>query len=115
MVVNLDVRIKILRTVNTQDPKFRSMVARHEVLAPVWSEWTDVVPTRTSRDEAQREGLVQGRKQARVRIRYRDDVDASMVLQRGTRIATIIGGPVVLGRKEYLQMLVEEFTTRGGA
>lgn len=112
MVVNLDVRLRILRTVNTQDGKFGAATPGLVFFDTVWGRWRDV---RTGRDETQREGLVIGRRQALVTIRYRGDIDASMAFQRGDRIATIVGGPAELGRKEYLEMLVEDYTTRGGA
>lgn len=112
MVVHLDCRVDIQRPVAGQDAVYGAATPAWALVATVWAEVQDVLP---SRSEAVKQGLVQGRRQARVRIRYRADVDASMRIVLGARVMQIVGGPSEIGRKEYLEMLVEEFTTRGGS
>ncbi len=71
----------------------------------------DVLP---SKSEAFAQGLVIGRSQTRVRLRWRDDIDSSMrivVHEDSDRLLQIVGGPAMLGRKEGLELLCEAFTT----
>jgi SPP1 family predicted phage head-tail adaptor len=80
--------------------------------AEVWAEIRDLQP---SRSESLRQGLVQGQQQSRVRIRWRDDIDASMRIRDGARTLQIVGGPAELGRRQYLELLCEAYTTSGAA
>jgi head-tail adaptor len=78
-----------------------------------WAEVQDVMP---SRSESARQGLVVGKKQSRVRIRWRDDVTSAMrVTIHGDtdKVCQIIGGPAEVGggRKRYLELLIEESTS----
>lgn len=75
--------------------------------ALIWAEWRDVLP---SRQEALTQGIVIGKQQARVRIRWRDDVTSAMrVIRRdgSDTVWNVIGGPSELGRREFLELLVE--------
>lgn len=110
MDVNLDRRLTIKRESTSRDPIYGSPEVTWVPLATVWAEVVDEQP---SRSETIRSGLVQAPKRSRVRIRYRTDVDASMRLYYGASIMQIVGGPAEIGRKEYLELYVEELTTTG--
>jgi head-tail adaptor len=81
-------------------------------IATVWAEVQDVLP---SRSEKLSEGLDIARRPARVRMLYRSDITADMRLKMGDRIMEIVAGPVEIGRRDGLEMMVVDYTTRGEA
>src|SRR4051812_12186664 len=79
--------------------------------APMWAEFVDVQP---SRSESVKQGLDVARNQSRVRMPYIDGIDSTMRIIRksATNVAySIVGGPAILGRREYLEMVVERYST----
>jgi head-tail adaptor len=67
-----------------------------------------------SRSEAVRNGLETARNQTRFTIRYRTGVDSSMriVLHEETdRIFNIVGGPAQIGRRQWLELVGEEYSS----
>lgn len=81
-----------------------------------WAEVQDVMP---SRSEAVKNGLSNARNQTRIRMRYRNDIDSTMrVTVHGDSdvVYQIIGGPVEIGgRKAYIEMVCERYSTAGDA
>jgi head-tail adaptor len=80
------------------------------------AEVQDVLP---SRSEAVRQGLAQARNQVRLRMRWRGDITSAMrVTVHGDSdvVYQIVGGPAEIGgRKVALEMMLERYTTTGGA
>jgi head-tail adaptor len=77
------------------------------VAAPEWADWEDKPP---GRSEAVAQGLAVDRNQSVVRLRYRSDVDSKMrIVRKGDVDVTyeIVGGPAVLGRYQWLELVVE--------
>jgi SPP1 family predicted phage head-tail adaptor len=78
----------------------------------VWMNVQDVMP---SRDESVTQGLQVSAKRARVRIRWRNDLDSSMRIELTyptARVLQIIGGPAEIGgRKGYLEFMCEQVST----
>jgi head-tail adaptor len=75
--------------------------------ANVW----DVPP---SRSEAVRNGLEIARNQTKFTIRYRAGIDSAMrIVLHGAsdRIYQIVGGPAEVGRKKWLEMVGEEYSS----
>lgn len=89
-----------------------------------WAEVQDVLP---SRSESLADGINIAKRPARVRMRYRTDVDASMRFNIGRpakdadgnpiwlsdRITQIISGPAELGVREEVEFMVEDYTSAG--
>ncbi len=111
MFVNLDRRITIERRTVTKDATYGSAVTTWTEVARVWAEVRDALP---SRAESVQTDAAQSVRQARIRIRYREGLDASMRVRYGQRILQIVGGPSEIGRKQFLEMMVEEYSTAGG-
>lgn len=90
---------------------------------PVGLEWVGIVDALPSRSERLAEGINVTARPARVRMRFRDGVTTAMrlVLLRwnGTvwvaadRIMQIVSGPAVLGRREGLEFMVEDYSPAG--
>lgn len=76
----------------------------------VWAQVQDMLP---SRGERLADGINVATRPARVRMRFRDDIDASMRFVMGTRIMQITAGPAELGRREGLEFMVEDYTSAG--
>lgn len=75
----------------------------------------DVLP---SRAEGVRLQLELSRNPSRLRIRYRTGIDSSMRVRepaRGNQIYQIISGPAELGRREWLEMIIEKYSSEGGS
>jgi head-tail adaptor len=81
----------------------------------VWAEVQDQLP---SRGERMSDGVNVAARPARVRIRYRDDVSSEMrlvQLRKGVpeRILQIVSGPAVLGNRDGLEMMAEDYRPTG--
>jgi SPP1 family predicted phage head-tail adaptor len=50
---------------------------------------------------------------ARVWIRYRTDVTPDMRFTMGDRLMQIVAGPAIIGRRQWLQFMVEDYTSAG--
>jgi len=72
----------------------------------------DVLPSKAERFADQ---IVIANRPARVRIRYRTDLNSSMRVIYGDRTMEIISGPSEIGRHEWLELVCQEFSTAGDA
>lgn len=110
MNVNLDRRIRIESVAYTADATYGTQVKTWSLVATVYAELQAVQP---SRSEAVRQGLQLARNQVRCRIRWRAGIDSSMrVVWSGTNY-NIVGGPAEIGRQEYLEMVLERYSSEG--
>lgn len=78
---------------------------------PLWANFRDVPP---SRSEAVKQGLQVARNQSVVTIRWRGDVDSSMRITEYLDTAIIyqiVGGPAMIGRKQWLELVVERYSS----
>lgn len=76
-----------------------------------WAQVQDVLP---SRSESVTQGLAVARNQSRLRMRYRSDVTSDMrvIVHKATdAIYQIVGGPAVIGRNEWLEMVIEKYSS----
>lgn len=74
------------------------------------AEVQDVLP---SRSERVTQGIRVATRPARIRMRYRAGITSDMrVIVHGTadRVLQIVGGPAVLGRREWLELVCEEYS-----
>lgn len=78
----------------------------------VWAEVQDALP---SRGERLADGINVSSRPARVRIRYRADIDGSMRFVMGDRIMQIVSGPAELGRREGMEFMVEDYSSAGNS
>ena len=104
-------RARIEYKVATSDANFGTEVVTWTLLATVWCNVQDELP---SKSEAVKNGLVMGARRSRVRMRYRADLDSSMrlVISRpNSEVYQIIGGPAILGNKEGIELLCERYST----
>lgn len=96
-----------------------------QLVAEVWANVQDMLP---SRAERLAEGINVASRSARVRIRYRGGLDASMRILVGRnlmsdgvsawhtdRIAQIITVPAEIGCRDGLEFMVEDYSTAGNA
>lgn len=79
-----------------------------------WAEKQDEMP---SRSEAYRNNMAVVSNRARIRMRYRSDITAEMrVVVHGDadEVFQIVGPPAAVGgRKQYLELLVEKYSSAG--
>lgn len=81
-----------------------------EPVAVVWASVEDALP---SRAERLADGINVASRPARVRMRYRDDLNAAMRFVIGSRIMQIVAGPAELGRRDGLEFMVEDYSVAG--
>ena len=110
MNVNLDRRGRLESVTVTADPTYGTQVKTWTLVAAVYGEMRDVAP---SRSEAVRQGLTVARNQTRLRIRWRPGVTSAMRWVCDGVNYNIVGGPAELGRKEYLEMVIERYSSEG--
>ena len=107
MNVRLDRRCRIEQKTVTQDATYGSPVESWSLLAVIWCNIQDVLP---SKSEAVKNGLVIGTKQKRWRARYCGDLDSSMRIVIDGITHQIVGGPAELGQHEYIECVIEAYT-----
>jgi SPP1 family predicted phage head-tail adaptor len=117
----MDRRITIEQKVVTQDAVYGNEVITwaplaYEAGSPSVAQkfWANVMDMQPSRSEAVKQGLNQARNQTRITIRYRSDVDSSMritVHKETDQVYQIVGGPAIIGRKQYLEMVCEKYSS----
>lgn len=106
--MNLNTRVRIERPIVTVDSVYGGEIVSWALLGLAWAEVQDKLP---SRDEAMLDVLSISSIRARVRLRYRTDIDAScrfIILRPTEAIWQIIGGPAMVGNKEAVEFLVEK-------
>jgi len=111
---DLNHRVLIERKVVAQDPSYGTETVTWATVATLWANVQDVLP---SRSEAVNNGLATATSQARVRMRYRTDIDSAMrmTINRPTPVVyQIISGPAELtqyGRHGWIEFMVERSST----
>lgn len=109
---SLDTRIRIERKVVARDPQYGTEEVTWAQFAYVWAEVKDILP---SKAERLADSIQIGRKPARIRIRYLAGLAADMRVIIDNRIHQIISGPTTLGRREAMEIMVEEHSSQGTA
>jgi SPP1 family predicted phage head-tail adaptor len=108
----LDTRIRIERKTIIRDPQYGTEVVNWAEFACVWAEVKDILP---SRAERMAEQIQIARRPARIRIRYLAGITPDMRVIINNRIHQIIAGPSMLGRREAIELMVEEYSSAGTA
>lgn len=106
----LNRRVTILQRADAQNATYGTMSVAWVPLATVWAEVQDMLP---SRAESVADGIDIARRPARVRMRYRRDVDTSMRLTVDGRTLRVIAGPAELGNRDGIELVAEELSTGG--
>jgi SPP1 family predicted phage head-tail adaptor len=112
---DLDRRVTILARVETIDAAYGTKTVTWSSdpdagAVTVWAQVRDVLPSRADRMANE---IALANRPARVRMRYRDDVDLEDRLQIDGRQMRVIAGPAEIGRREGIEVMVEELTTEG--
>ena len=108
----LDTRIRIECKVVTHDPHYGTEQVNWTEFACVWAEVKDILPSKAERLV---DSIQIGRRPARIRIRYLAGLAADMRVIIDTRVHQIISGPATLGRREAIELMVEEHSSEGAA
>ena len=108
----LSIRIRIERKLVSRDPQYGTEEVRWAEFACVWAEVKDILP---SRAERMAEKIQIARRPARIRIRYLAGITPDMRVIIAGRIHQIIAGPSMLGRREAIELMVEEHSSEGAA
>ncbi|TCD04273.1 head-tail adaptor protein [Erythrobacteraceae bacterium CFH 75059] len=107
---DLRYRIRIERPV-ADDSFTGAGSASWQLVASVRAQVQDMLP---SRGEKLADGLSIATRPARVRIRYRNDIDASMRVVMGDRVMQIVSAPAEIGNRDGLEFMAEDYSTAGG-
>lgn len=108
----LSVRIRIERKSVTHDAQYGTEAVTWAPFACVWAEVKDILPSRAERMADQ---IQIARRPARIRIRYLAGITPDMRVIIAGRIHQIIAGPSILGRREAIELMVEELSSEGAA
>ncbi len=108
-VGQLDRRITIEAPTITQDA-YGAAVTSWRLFAVVWANMQDTMP---SRSEAVTQGVLsQAKNQTRIRFRYISTFTSAMRIVHDGVTYNVVGGPAEIGgRKEYIEIVVEEFSS----
>lgn len=111
----MDQRVRFEEQETTTDPVYGPQPGSWVEVVTVWANVQDELP---SRSEAAAGGIRIAAMPARLRVRYRAGITSAMrvvLVDRGDRVMQIIAGPVELGRREGLEMKIQEYSTAGDA
>jgi len=111
MTMKLDQRIRIESKQVTTDPDYGTQVISWVTFATVWAEIQDVLP---SKGESQANGIRMSNRPARVRTRHLSGVTSDMrivIPNRDNKVMQIVSGVAVIGRKEKIEFMAEEYST----
>lgn len=107
----LNRRIKLQALQETDHPLYGPQPAQWVDVATIWAEVQDVLP---SKSEAAKGGLAVAYNRTRVRFRYRTGITSAMrivELSGLQRTLQIVGGPAILGNREGIELLCEEYSS----
>ena len=107
---DLDRRVTILARTSAQESVYGTDEAAWDPVATVWAQVQDVLPSRADRAA---EEITLSHRPARVRMRWRDDVTQANRLEIDGVPMRIVAGPAMLGRREGLEIMVEQLSTEG--
>lgn len=107
---SLDREVTILAKTTAQEATYGTKQASWSPLDTVWAEVADVLPPRGDRVAGE---ITITRRNARIRMRWRDDVSQANRIELDGRQMRIISGPAMLGRRHWLEIMVEELSTEG--
>lgn len=108
-----DKKITFLEEISTRDGQFNTAQKDFVPIAALTDVAANVQDLLPSRSEQISDGIDIRRRPCRIRFRWRSDVLPTMRVRYGNRELEIISGPVDLGRRETLEMVCEEVSTRG--
>lgn len=108
---DLDTLVRFERPVPAPGPRGAGKSTWELVGTPEWANIQDKLP---SRGETLAEGMTMDSRPARLRIRYRTGLDASMRVVAGDRVMSIISRPATVGRRQWTEFMVEDYSVEGG-
>lgn len=109
---HLDRTIRFERQAEAADDSFSAGQDAWVTVVTVRAQVQDVMPSRAERAG---EAVKIANRPARVRIRWRSDITADMRIVYGSRIMQLLGPPAELGRRQWLEMMAEDYSTAGNA
>ena len=108
---HLNTRVRIEQKSITQDAVYGTELVTWTTVATVWAAVQDELP---SKSEAVKQGLAVASQRARIRMRYRTGIDASMrivIIRASETTWQIVGGPAILGHKDGIEVVVEKYSS----
>jgi SPP1 family predicted phage head-tail adaptor len=108
----LDTRIRIERKIAVADPLYGTETVTWAEFATVWAEVQDVLP---SRAERLADSIVIANRPARIRMRHLAGITPDMRVIVGNRTLQIVSGPAAIGRREGIEIIVEQHSSEGAA
>lgn len=108
----LDKRITVEAKTVTQDPDYGTeVIAWAAIASRIPANVQDTLPSKSERVS---EGLRVATQPARIRIRYMSGITSDMrvtIHGESDRVCQIVGGPAEIGRREWLEMVVEAYSS----
>ena len=108
MNVKLDTRCRIEYKSVSNDSTYGTESVTWTLLAVVWCEVQDVLP---SRAETSERNIDMSKLPARWRARHRTDIDSSMRIVINGETYQIISGPASISNKKYIECMIEKHST----
>lgn len=106
MNVDLNKRCRIEYKSVTQNSLYGTEQIEWKLLAVVWCNVQDVLPSRAESIEGK---VAISKNQARFRCRFRKDIDSAMRISIAGVIYQIISGPAVIGKNEFTELMLERY------
>lgn len=108
---DLDTLIRLEAQYPVADTVYRTQdEVEWTLVEEIWAQVRDVLPSKGEQIDG---SIEQARRPARIRMRWRDDIDGSMRVVVDGRVMQIISGPAMMGRREGTEIIAEEYSTPG--
>lgn len=108
MNVNLNKRCRIEYPAKTQDSIYGTDVITWTLLATIWCEIQDEMPSKTEGDQS---GVIVTTKKSRFRARYRSDINSGMRIICDGVTYNIVSAVADIGNKRYIEAMIEVYTS----
>ena len=108
----LRTRIRIERKSVSHDADYGTEQVNLVEFATVWAEVQDILP---SRAERLADSIVIANRPVRIRMRHLAGITPDMRVIIGDRVLQIVSGPAVIGRREGIELIVEQYSSAGEA
>jgi len=108
-------KISIERKSVAVDPNYGTESITWTPFARVFASVMDVLPSKSERNG---EHITIANRPTRIRIRYLDGLTSDMriiLTDRDNRELKIVAGPAEIGRRRYMELMAENYSTSGSA
>lgn len=106
----LDTEVQILGPTRAKNATYGTETITFAAIASGWAKVTPILPSKAENIEGD---IDFARHPSRVWMRWRDDIKGTMRLSFDGQEHEIVSGPIKLGRRDGIELIVQRYSTKG--